>query len=158
MKHWLSHSSLEKIWFTHDSTFILKSLFLLSWPLMTWKYISTIKNVWIYTAYMGPFGHCYWGFITCPMGGKEKVSSSGIWNCNFHLVSMLFTKIPFLIKSTLFIWPVALYVITEFYRKDIFLIFLRIYKWYSSPNSPGSAPIWVLCRVSITSPLEINIY
>lgn len=123
---------------------------------MTWKYISTIKNVWIYTAHMGPFGHCYWGFITCPMGGKEEVSSSGIWNCHFHLVSMLFTKIPFLIKSILFIWPVALYAITEFYRKDIFFIFLRIYKWYNSPNSPGSAPIWVLCRVSITSPLEIK--
>ena len=38
---------------------------------------------------------------------------------------MLFTEIHFLVKFGLFIWPVALYAITEFYRKDFFFFFLE---------------------------------
>ena len=38
---------------------------------------------------------------------------------------MLFTEIHFLVKFRLFIWPVALYAITEFYRKEFFFFFLE---------------------------------
>ena len=88
--------------------------------------------------------------------GKEEVSYTGIWNYNFHWLSMLFTEIHFLVKFRLFIWPVALYAITEFYRKDFFFIFFRINNWCRSLNTSDSSPIWVLCGVSITSPLEIK--
>lgn len=100
---------------------------------MIWKYISNIINVCIYIVDMEFFGYCYWDVIICFIGGKEEVFFIGIWNYNFYLFFMFFVKI-FLVKFRFFVWFEVLYVIIEFYRKDIFIFLGCINDWYSLLN------------------------